>query len=56
MQIPKMQMLGTKPYNVDPCKTRQSVAVQRDGASRLAKKIPIIALPKCILDYFYSKK
>ncbi len=30
--------------------TRQSVAVQRDGASRLAQKIPIIALPKCVFE------
>ncbi len=28
--------------------TRQSVAVQRDGASRLAPKIPIITLRECI--------
>ncbi len=37
-------------------KTRQSVAVQRDGASRLAKKIPIAALPKCIFELFLLQK
>ena len=37
--------------------TRQSVAVQRDGASRLAKKIPIITHSgNAFLSYFYSKK
>ena len=33
-------------------RTRQSVAVQRDGASRMAKIIPIIALGKCIFELF----
>ncbi len=36
--------------------TRQSVAVQRDGASRLAKKIPIIRLPKCVFELFLLQK
>ncbi len=37
-------------------KTRQSVAVQRDGASRLAKKIPMITLREYIFELFLLKK
>ncbi len=36
--------------------TRQSVAVQCDGAFRLAQKIPIITLRECIFELFLLKK
>ncbi len=36
--------IGFQNKVVTTCTTRQSVAVQRDGASRLAKKIPITTL------------
>ncbi len=47
---------GKTNIDEDACTTRQSVAVQRDGASRLAKKIPIIALPKCVFELFLLQK
>ncbi len=43
------------PINLKQSLTRQSVAVQRDGASRLAKKIPIKTLRECIFELFSLK-